>query len=178
LIVGAALLVWAGVAKIGRDLFQWHGKQVLLASAAPGIGIAYGEQLGRLRIDRLHLDVIVNEGDSDAILDVAAGHLPDTPLPWQGGNSAIAAHRDGLFRPLRDIRQNDVLTLSTPRGTFTYDVTEVRVVRANDLSVLKPRTRDTLTLITCYPFRYFGRAPYRFVVQSERRPRLHAPVRQ
>jgi LPXTG-site transpeptidase (sortase) family protein len=99
---------------------------------------------------------------------VSAAHLPDTPRPWEAGNSAIAAHRDGLFRPLRHIRRGDAIRLRTRRGDLDYRVDETKVVQPSDLSVLAPRRADSVTLITCYPFNFVGSAPQRFIVHAER----------
>ena len=41
------------------------------------------------------------------------------------------------------------------------------MVGPNDV-VLDPTDRPTLTLITCYPFTYVGKAPRRFIVRAER----------
>src|SRR5438034_2432261 len=38
--------------------------------------------VGRLEIPRLHVSVLVMEGDDDGTLKRAVGHLPDTALPW------------------------------------------------------------------------------------------------
>ncbi len=109
------------------------------------------------------------EGDDDSTLGKAVGHLPDTPLPWQTtGNAAFAAHRDGLFRPLRDIRVNDEVRIVTPRGEFLYRVKKTQIVDPEDVWVLAPTKTPTLTLITCYPFSFVGHAPQRFIVQAER----------
>ena len=77
-----------------------------------------GEPIGILEIARIGLSGVVVEGDDEGVLDRAIGHLPDTPLPWQTGNSALAAHRDALFRPLKDVRSGDVLRLRTPVRRF------------------------------------------------------------
>ena len=103
---------------------------------------------------------------------MAVGHLPDTPPPWETGNSAVAAHRDGLFRPLKDIRVGDRLTMQTARGDFEYEVRDTKIVEPSDLSVLRPLDADALTLITCYPFNYIGSAPQRFIVHAVRDGRL------
>jgi len=113
--------------------------------------------------------MVVN-GDDEATLQVAAGHLPDTPLPWELGNSAVAGHRDSFFRPLSKIKLHDTMTLKTPHGEFHYAVSSVRVVEPNDLSVLAQNGRSSLTLVTCYPFSYVGRAPKRFVVRADHVP--------
>jgi sortase A len=127
-----------------------------------------GEPIGTLEIVRVGLSGVVVEGDDDAVLDRAIGHLPDTPLPWQTGNSALAAHRDALFRPLKDVRFGDVLRLRTPYGDYEYQVREILIVKPEDLWVLDATRRSTLTLISCYPFAYIGHAPERFIVRADR----------
>jgi LPXTG-site transpeptidase (sortase) family protein len=128
------------------------------------------ELIGRLEVPRLKLSVMVVDGDDAATLKIAAGHLPDTPLPWEFGNSAVAGHRDSFFRPLSDIKLNDGLILMTQHGEFHYAVSSLRVVAPNDLTVLRQDGRSSLTLVTCYPFSYVGRAPKRFVVRAEHVP--------
>jgi sortase A len=124
--------------------------------------------IGLLEIPRLGMSTPIVEGDDKQTLHGAVGHLPDTPRPWERGNSAIAAHRDGLFRPLKDIRIGDQVRVMTPRGEVRYEVTKTRIVKPTDLSVLAATSEQTLTLITCYPFYYVGSAPKRFIVHAER----------
>jgi len=124
--------------------------------------------IGRLEIPRLHLSAPVKTGDDDAVLDFSVGYLPDTPLPWTPGNSAFAAHRDRLFRPLEHIRNGDEIDLATTHGRLRYRVLNTLVVNPRDVWVLDPIPRVSLTLITCYPFVYIGHAPHRFVVQAEK----------
>ncbi len=73
--------------------------------------------LAILRIPRLKLEVPVYDGTSDAVLDLAAGRIEDTALPGTVGNVGIAAHRDGFFRVLKDIKEGDALVLDTPVAT-------------------------------------------------------------
>ena len=129
-----------------------------------------GALVGMLDVPRLELTTPVVEGDDDGTLQRAAGHLPDTPLPWQEGNSAIAAHRDGLFRPLKDVKVGDEIRFRTTEREYRYRVTGTAIVMPDDLTVLRKQPRSTLTLITCYPFYYVGSAPKRFVVHAERVP--------
>jgi len=124
--------------------------------------------IGRLDIPRVHLSVMVMEGDDDATLKKAVGHLPDTVMPWENGNSALAGHRDTFFRPLKDVRAGDEIRLASVRGTFVYRVRETRVVDPDDIAVLAPTPQAELTLVTCYPFYYVGHAPRRYVVRAER----------
>lgn len=124
--------------------------------------------LGYLAIPRVGLSVPILEGDDARTLMIAAGHLPDTPLPWDEGNAAIAGHRDTLFRPLKDVRVGDDVEVFTREGDLRYRVVRVAVVGSEDLWVLRPWDGVHLTLVTCYPFSYVGPAPQRFVVQAER----------
>ena len=136
-------------------------------SVAPA-RVGAGGLVGMLDVPRLKLSTPVIQGDDDDTLKRAVGHLPDTPLPWETGNSAIAGHRDGLFRPLKDVKVGDEIRFRSTRDEFRYKVTKTSIVQPDDVSVLEARSRHTLTLITCYPFYYVGSAPKRFVVFAER----------
>jgi sortase A len=130
--------------------------------------LATGELIGRVDIPRLNLSAAVAEGDDTATLGKAVGHLPDTPLPWdRRGNVGLAAHRDGLFRALKDIHLGDEVRVVTARGEYFYSVRKTRIVNPEDVWVLDPTPQPTVTLITCYPFSYVGSAPQRFIVQAE-----------
>jgi sortase A len=153
-----------------RHLEEFSASNRRPAEAAPTMApVMPGDVIGRVDVPRLKLSAAVAEGDDDSTLGKAVGHLPDTPLPWQpGGNVALAAHRDTLFRPLKDIRINDEVRVATAHGEFLYRVRKTQIVEPEDVSVIAPTTRPTLTLITCYPFYFVGNAPHRFIVQAER----------
>ena len=132
------------------------------------VSVGSGGLVGMLDVPRLKLSTPVIEGDDDATLKRAVGHLPDTPFPWEQGNSAIAGHRDGLFRPLKDIKVGDEIRFRTSRDEYRYRVVGTSIVQPNDVSVLDARGPQSLTLITCYPFSYVGNAPQRFIIHAER----------
>jgi sortase A len=178
LAIGIACLGWSSVVALATMRYQREQQAALerlrVAVSSPPSAfsaiVAHGGLIGSLDIPGLGLSAIIAEGDDHATLKVAVGHLPETPLPWHDGNSALAAHRDTFFRPLKGIRPGDELHLSTIHGNFTYQVRGTMVVGPNDLWVLDPTGRPTLTLITCYPFNYIGHAPRRFIVHAERVP--------
>jgi sortase A len=124
--------------------------------------------IGRIAIPRLRLSAIVLEGTSTTTLRRAVGHIAGTALPGGRGNVGIAGHRDTYFRPLRNIRQDDVITLTTPLGEYRYRVVSARVVSPTDVAVLDSSDGEILTLVTCYPFYFVGSAPDRFIVRAER----------
>jgi LPXTG-site transpeptidase (sortase) family protein len=125
-----------------------------------------GGVIGRLTIPRLGLSAPVKAGEDNSVLDFSVGYLRDTPPPWMPGNSAFAAHRDRLFRPLENIVAGDEIDLSTTHGNIRYRVLKTFIVEPDDVWVLDQIPNVNLTLITCYPFYYVGRAPHRFVVQA------------
>jgi len=124
--------------------------------------------IGRIDIARLGVSVIVIEGTGGKTLRRAVGHIPGTALPGQPGNVAISGHRDTFFRPLRNIRRDDIITLTTLLGEFRYRVVSTKIVSPNNVTVLDPSKTEVLTLVTCYPFYYVGSAPDRFIVRAER----------
>ena len=135
----------------------------------PVADVRTGSLIGMLDVPRLDLSTPVIQGDDTRTLKRAVGHLPDTPMPWDEGNSAIAGHRDGLFRPLKDVKIGDEIRFRTTRAEYRYRVKKTAIVKPDDLSVLAPQHDPaTLTLITCYPFYYVGTAPKRFIVHAER----------
>jgi sortase A len=179
--IGLICLIWAATVSMSAVVYQGR-QRVLLerdissvqqpeANHAPNAVVrpdGFAGSIGRLEIPRIGLSAVVAEGDGEHTLKIAVGHLPDTPLPWQEGNAALAGHRDTFFRPLRRISVGDDIRLSTPRGDFRYRVTRHTVVDPEELWVLDASSGAALTLITCYPFDFIGPAPRRFVVHAER----------
>ena len=122
--------------------------------------------LAILRIPRLKLEVPVYDGTSDAVLDLAAGRIEDTALPGTAGNVGIAAHRDGYFRALKDIKEGDALVLDTPVATEQFRVQWIKITTPDDVSVIDPTPTPAVTLVGCYPFYHVGAAPKRFIVRA------------
>jgi len=125
-----------------------------------------------LRIPKIHLEVPVLEGTDDLSLNRGVGHVTGTANPGQNGNVAIAGHRDGFFRGLKDMSLGDTIEIATADETETYVIDHITIVDPSDVSVLAARPRASLTLITCYPFYFIGSAPKRYIVQAS----LTAPV--
>jgi sortase A len=124
--------------------------------------------IGRIQIERLGISVVLLEGTSNKTLRRAVGHIAGTALPGQPGNVGIAGHRDTFFRPLRNVRADDLITLTTPGGEYRYRVLSTKIVSPNDVAVLDSDRNQILTLVTCYPFYYLGSAPDRFIVRAAR----------
>lgn len=111
---------------------------------------------------------MVLQGSDDETLRLGVGHIETTPLPGATGNVAIAGHRDSFFRPLQHVQIGDDVWLDNIEQHVHYRVSWFRVVSPYEVSVIGPATEPLLTLVTCYPFRFIGPAPDRFVVRAVR----------
>jgi sortase A len=136
----------------------------------PNRGTADAGSLGRIEIRRIGVAAMIMEGTDAKVLQRAVGHVAGTALPGEQGNIAIAGHRDTFFRALRNIRQDDEITLTTLNGTYSYRVDSTQVVEPDDTEVIGASPNPILTLVTCYPFYYVGPAPKRFIVRAHWSP--------
>ncbi|HEX7251391.1 MAG TPA: class D sortase [Thermoanaerobaculia bacterium] len=119
-----------------------------------------------LRISKLGIEVPVFPGTDDFALNRGVGWIEGTARPGEEGNSGIAGHRDGFFRPLKDIAKGDSIELLTLAGSRMYQVEEIQIVDPNDVQVLDPTPQAALTLVSCYPFYFAGSAPKRYIVRA------------
>jgi LPXTG-site transpeptidase (sortase) family protein len=94
--------------------------------------------------------------------------VPGSARLDEAENIVLAGHRDTFFRPLEDIRAGDVILLQSDAGRHAYRVEWTSVVEPEEVSVAAASGYPALTLVTCYPFRYVGQAPQRFVVRARR----------
>ena len=113
-----------------------------------------GGAVAILRIPKVDVEKVVVEGVSLADLRKAPGHYPQTPMPGQPGNAAIAGHRTTYGAPFWDLDQlqpGDEILTRTLQGEFRYEVDRTSVVRPDQLEVLDPTDEARLTLTTCHP---------------------------
>lgn len=150
-----------------------------------------GGALTRIALPSIDVETLVVEGTSAAALRAGAGHYPNTPLPGQVGNVAIAGHRTTYGAPFENLDQladGDTITVETLAGTFDYRVTSVArpadeppwepvfVVNPSQTEVLEDTpTQATLTLTTCNP-KYSARE--RLIVKAEFDVRANQPQPQ
>ncbi len=120
-----------------------------------------------LRIPSLRLEVPVFAGTTEQALNRGAGHIEGTGA-FDAGNAGIAAHRDGFFRALKEVRVGDLILLDRPLGTTEYRVAWIHIVQPDAVGVLADTGTPALTLVTCYPFYYVGPAPQRFILHAVR----------
>jgi sortase A len=150
------------------DTTLWSVKRI--AEFEQALHIQADPPLGVITIPRIGVEAPIFAGTDDVTLNRGIGWIKGTPKPGEPGNSGIAGHRDGFFRPLKDIAVGDRIEMRTPDGMQTFSVESLTIVDPKDVSVLAPTKDPVLTLVTCYPFYFVGSAPNRFIVRAVRAP--------
>ncbi|WP_445489121.1 class D sortase [Niallia sp. 03133] len=126
-----------------------------------------GENMGELIIPKLDARLPIFHGTDEEELEKGVGHFAGSVLPGEKDNTVLSGHRDTVFRKLGEIGKGDVLTVRTSAGEFTYKVKKVRIVDKDDRTVIVPKPKATLTVSTCYPFKYIGDAPRRYILVAD-----------
>lgn len=181
--VGVVLLGYVvgeywGMYRSQRNLEAEWERQTAAITTPGAAKLPSGKMLTRVVIPKIGMDAIVVEGDSRKALSAGPGHMTDTPLPGDPGNSVITAHRDTFFRHIYELDKGDQIQVRRNGRNFTFAVTGKTIVMPQDVSVIERTTDPRLTLITCYPIYYVGPAPKRLVVFSRLVESDGQPVKQ
>lgn len=136
------------------------GQDEELYSKKPEIG----ENIGNLVIPKIEATLPIIHGTAEEELEKGVGHFAGSVLPGESDNSVLSGHRDTVFRRLGEVGKGDLLVVTTSAGEFTYRVNRVRIVDADDRTVIVPKPKATLTVSTCYPFDFIGDAPQRYIL--------------
>jgi sortase A len=115
---------------------------------------AEGGAVAQIRIPDIGVDKIVVQGVSLDDLKRGPGHYPDTPLPGQSGNAAIAGHRTTYgapFNRIDELQPGAQILVTTQQGAFEYRVTQQQIVSPSQVEVLNNFGDNRLTLTACHP---------------------------
>ena len=125
-----------------------------------------GEAIGRIRVPRMGVNMIVVNGTDESSLQKGPGRDLRTYMPGENRLIYIAGHRTTYLAPFSHIdrmKPGDRITLEVPYGTFIYTATHHRIVKSTDLSVLKSPRHELVELQACHP-RFF--ASHRYIVYA------------
>ncbi len=147
------------------DTSLWSAKRI--AEFRKALSLKADPPVAIMRIPKIGIEAPVFQGTDDLTLNRGLGWIEGTAAPGSDGNSGIAGHRDGFFRPLKDIATGDRIELRTHGRDQWFVVRNVMIVEPKSVGVLAPSKRPALTLVTCYPFYFVGSAPKRLIVRAE-----------
>ncbi|WP_353738276.1 class D sortase [Peribacillus asahii] len=162
----------------GYALYKWDKKETAVTTSQEKREVAEqqelyptrpekGDMIGDLYIPKLDSTLPIYHGTDEDELEKGVGHYAGSVLPGETDNSVLSGHRDTVFRKLGEVGEGDLLITNTEAGTFTFKVRKVRIVDADDRTVIVPKPKATLTVTTCYPFSYIGNAPERYVLIAD-----------
>jgi sortase A len=121
-----------------------------------------GEAIGRIRVPRLHVNMILVNGTDDGSLKKGPGRDLRTYMPGEGQLVYVAGHRTTYLAPfahIESLRPGDRFTLEVPYGTFSYRIFRHVIVPGDDLAVLRSHGREVVALQACHP-RFFASHRY------------------
>ena len=128
--------------------------------------------MATLEIPDLGVNLPVYHGTSEAVLQVALGHVEGSSLPVGGAGThcVISGHRGlpsaKLFSNLDQLAVGDVFLLRVLDETLTYQVDQILVVEPEDMEPLAIFPgEDYCTLVTCTPY---GINSHRLLVRGTR----------
>ena len=191
---GVLILLFVAYQLWGTGLFEHRSQQRLKRAAPPppencrdGSQITNpvppptpeGEAVAIIKMCKIGVEKAVVNGVGDEDLKKGPGHYPDTPMPGQPGNAAIACHRTTYGAPcfrLDDMDIGDPILVSTAQGRFRYEVSGKTVVTPSHVEVLDPTPDNRLTLTTCDP--RFSNAKRLILVASLKGEAVAAPPDQ
>jgi len=136
------------------------------------LNVSGNGMIGYIDIPSIDVSLPVYHGTSDAVLNVAAGHLEGSTLPIGGEttHAVISAHRGlpsaKLFTDLDDLVEGDTFTLTILNQTLMYVVDQIMIVEPDQMEALSIiQGQDYVTLMTCTPY---GINTHRLFVRGHR----------
>ena len=142
-----------------RSKYQWSRWK-----GAPQEADASGSPAAWMKVPSAGIDTLVLSGASKGNLH----RLPCMMRVEDGVRMRIVlAHRDTHFMGLSEVELEDDILLELEDNTEkAYRIVETEVLTPEQLDerFVKAGKEDMLVLVTCYPFRWIGPAPQRFVV--------------
>ena len=193
---GVALVAWAGVTwawgdpftslytkreqgrladRYERNVEAFRGSARIVSNGTADVtaaarryraGLKTGDPVGRLRVPRLGVNMVVVQGTGTEPLKKGPGHYDGSFLPGQGELIYVAGHRTTYGAPfarIDSLRPGDKVVFEVPYGRFEYRVTGHRIVDATAVGVLRSRGREEIALQACHP-RFF--ASQRYIVYA------------
>ena len=128
--------------------------------------------MGYIEIPKINITLPVYHGTSEAVLQVAVGHLEWTSLPvgGEGSHCVVSGHRGlpsaRLFTDLDKMEEGDTFLLRVLDEVLTYEVDQIKIVEpqvTEDLLIVEGK--DYCTLVTCTPY---GINTHRILVRGHR----------
>ena len=106
-----------------------------------------------IEITSIKLKQPVVEGITEDVIKYFLGKFPESSMPGEVGNFAVAGHRvsdfTDAFINLYKVKTGDEVIVTTVDGRYTYEVDNSFIVDPDQVEVLEKADYEKITLITC-----------------------------
>ena len=106
-----------------------------------------------IEIPSIKLKQPVVEGITEGVIKYFLGKFPESSMPGEVGNFAVAGHRvsdfTDAFINLYKVKTGDEVIVTTVDGRYTYEVDNSFIVDPDQVEVLEKADYEKITLITC-----------------------------
>ena len=128
----------------------------------------FGDTVGLLTIPKIKSELAIVEGTDPNDLKKGVGHYKGSYFPGENGQIVLSGHRDTVFRRLGELKPGDIFEVQMANGKFKYELTHTKIVDKDDRTIITlQNTQEELIVITCYPFRFVGDAPERYIIYAK-----------
>ena len=111
--------------------------------------------------------ISVAYGVGENTLEKTPGWLTTSALPGEDGMCVVYGHRNrNHLKVLEKVTVGDTITATKDSIVYTYAVSDVAIYESTSDWRLPTLDGSTLVLVTCYPFRYSGHAPGKYMVAA------------
>lgn len=109
--------------------------------------------------------ISVAYGVEESTLKKTPGWLTTSVLPGENGMCVVYGHRNrNHLKVLEKVTVGDTITATKDGIAYTYAVSDIAIYESTSDWRLPTLNGSTLVLVTCYPFRYSGHAPGKYMV--------------
>lgn len=119
----------------------------------------YAVSPNRIVIPKIGVNApIVDSESAEYGLSRGSWRMPESSTPDKGGNTVITGHRFKYLPPnnltfylFHKLEKEDTFSVIWNKEKYFYKIREIKIVEANDLSILDPSEESIVTLFTCHP---------------------------
>ena len=128
----------------------------------------YGEEYGRIKIEKIDADLPLFFGDTLKILKNGIGHSSGSYFPGEGGSIVFMGHNYSKFlRRFDELEAEDIINVSTDYGEYNYKIYDIKIIEETDTDAIPiQKDEEILILYTCYPLNNIGYAHQRMVAYA------------
>lgn len=162
---------------ISKNISEWDKKKVEVAKEVktnnksnqkyPTVNIDGKDIIGKIIVVKTGEQIPILMGATEENLRGGATLYDNGVFPGEEGTAIVLGHRETTFGFLEDVKIGDEIDVETVTGTYKFKLKKTYITNPEDKSILAQEKDLNLTLVTCYPFRYVGPAPDRFIAKLE-----------